>query len=89
MANLKFDNMFDEVLKLLDEEIIKAEQKIINKPIMQLRIIKQEVLIMKRVKNPKEFKPSYGMPIVDSWDYSDKLGIMLMELASLYERIRK
>lgn len=89
MPYLRFDAMFDEVLKLLDEEIIRAEQKLSDKPVMQLKTIKQEVEIMQRVRNPKVFKPSYGRVLVDGWDYKDKLFLELLELASLYEKIRK
>ena len=46
--------------------------------------------ILEELKNSnirKNIPLYYPQIIVDSWDYSDPLGIELMELAALYEKI--
>ena len=60
-------------------------------------ILQEKVAVeIEKVKRGQRLKNScikkniplyYPNVIVDSWDYSDPLGIELMELAALYEKI--
>jgi len=43
---------------------------------------------MKLIMNPHEFMPYYPRVIVDSWDFTSKLAIKLMNLADEYKKIQ-
>lgn len=51
---------------------------------IQLQIILKELQSSSKIKNMNLCYPRF---IVDSWDYSDQLGIDLLELAELYKKI--
>ncbi len=63
------------------EEVKRGESA---KNMLQLQGILEE---LKNSNIRKNIPLYYPQIIVDSWDYSDPLGIELMELAALYEKI--
>lgn len=65
-------------------EIEKAKRGQSVKNMLQLQGILEE---LKKSCIKKNIPLYYPNVIVDSWDYSDPLGIELMELAALYEKI--
>ncbi len=73
---------------LLQEKIIAEIEEVKRgksaKNMLQLQGILEE---LKNSSVKKNISLYYPRVIVDSWDYSDQLGIELMELAALYEKI--
>lgn len=73
---------------LLQEKIIAEIEEVKRgksaKNMLQLQGILEE---LKNSSAKKNISLYYPRVIVDSWDYSDQLGIELMELAALYEKI--
>lgn len=65
-------------------EIEKSKKGTKRKNMLQLQGILEELKNSCIKKNIPLYYPNV---IVDSWDYSDPLGIELMELAALYEKI--
>lgn len=77
----KRNNILQEKVKAEIEEIKRGQSA---KNLLQLQGILEE-LKNSSVKN--NISLYYPHVIADSWDYSDQLGIELMELATLYEKI--
>lgn len=74
----------EDLQQKLETEIEKAKAGESNKDIMQLEAILNEL------RNNCEIKKetlNYTHIIIVSWDYTDKLGIELIELAELYKTI--
>lgn len=82
--------------KLLDKRNRELQKKIIleiervkdgqsSKDIGQLQTILEELRSSSEKRTAGLHFPRI---IVDSWDYSDELGIELMELAELYRRVK-
>lgn len=73
---------------LLQEKIIAEIEEVKRgksaKNMLQLQGILEE---LKNSSAKKNISLYYPRVIVDSWDYSDQLGIELMELAALYDKI--
>ena len=67
---------------ILEIEGVKDGQ--IKKNMLQLQSILKELQVSEYKKNMVLSWP--GM-IIDSWDFSDQLGIELMELVELYKKI--
>ena len=68
--------------KVLDE-IKNVQQGLSMKSMLQLETILAELNIMEKHKNQNI---SYPRIIIDTWDYSDQLGLELIELVNLYKR---
>ena len=66
----------------LEIEKIKVGQS--KKNMVQLQTILAE---LQKSNMQKNVILSYPRIIVDSWDYSDELGVELLELAELYRKI--
>ena len=66
----------------LEIEKVKAGQS--KKSIVQLQAILTE---LQKSSMQKDVVLSYPRMIIDSWDYSDQLGVELVELAELYKKI--
>lgn len=77
----KRNNILQEKV-IAEIEKVKRGQSAKNLP--QLQGILEE---LKNSSVQKSISLYYPRVIVDSWDYSDPLGIELMELAALYEKI--
>ena len=77
----KRNNILQEKVRAEIEEVKKGQSA---KNLLQLQGILEE---LKNSSVQKNISLYYPRVIVDSWDYSDRLGIELMELAALYEKI--
>jgi hypothetical protein len=71
-----------ELQTKVSAEIEKVNKGLSKKSIFQLQNIFKELCAMEMTKG---LAVSYPRLIVDSWDYSDSLGLELMELADQYE----
>lgn len=72
----------EELQQKIVLEIEKVKEGRSSKNLGQLQIILEELQNSTKIKNGIL---SYPRIIIDSWDYSDKLGIELIELAELYK----
>lgn len=72
-----------ELQERLNDEIEKSRNGIGRKNIEQLTNILNELIV---IYNQKGKQLSFPRCIVDSWDYSDKLGIDLLDLAEMYKK---
>ena len=66
-------------------EIEKVKNRNSKKSLSQLILILNE---LEKSYDTPNINLSFPRVIVDSWDYSDELGIKLMNLTDLYKRIR-
>ena len=73
-----------ELQQKVKEEIEKVKEGQSERNIVQLQTILTELQTSSRQKN---IILSYPQIIIDSWDYSDYLGMELVELAELYKKI--
>ena len=73
-----------ELQQKVKEEIEKVKEGQSERNIVQLQTILSELQTSSRQKN---IILSYPRIIIDSWDYSDYLGMELVELAELYKKI--
>lgn len=71
-----------EVQQHVRSEMEKIKKGLSERNIVQLSMILEE---LKRTLNNKCLPLSYPRIIVDSWDFQDKLGMELLDLAELYE----
>ena len=80
----KFSKRNSELQQKIGEEIEKVKKGQSKRNIVQLQTILMELQTSNRQKN---VILSYPRIIIDSWDYSDQLGVELVELAELYKKI--
>lgn len=73
-----------ELQQKVKEEIEKVKEGQSERNIVQLQTILSELQTSSRQKN---IILSYPRIIIDTWDYSDYLGMELVELAELYKKI--
>ena len=73
-----------ELQQKVKEEIEKVKEGQSERNIVQLQTILSELQTSSRQKN---IILSYPRIIIDSWDYSDYLGMELVELSELYKKI--
>lgn len=67
----------------LNDEIEKSRNGTGRKNMEQLTNILNELIA---IYNQKGKQLSFPRCIVDSWDYTDKLGVNLLDLAELYKK---
>ncbi|MFT3985927.1 MAG: hypothetical protein QM697_18675 [Lachnospiraceae bacterium] len=82
----KFYKKNVELQNKVSAEIQKVNEGLSEKSIAQLQTILKELDSMKEVKG---LIISYPRIIIDSWDYSDSLGLELVELAEQYKKVSK
>lgn len=87
--NEKFQNQYNEILEKVKNEILKVERGESNKSIKQLMTIITDLEHMNDVRNVKLFMPSFPRIVIDSWDYTDTLGIELINIVELYKKYFK
>ena len=80
----KFNRRNNELQQKIISEIEKVKSNQSKKNILQLQTILRELKDSSDIKN---MALSYPRMIIDSWDYSDQLGVELIELAELYKKI--
>ena len=73
-----------ELQQKIKLELEKAKAGQSKKSIVQLQTILSE---LQKSNLQKDVVLSYPRIIIDSWDYSDQLGMELVEMAELYKRI--
>lgn len=81
-----FYKMNIELQTKVSDEIDKVTKGLSKKSISQLQIILKELYSMERSKG---LIISYPRIIIDSWDYSDSLGMELVDFAGLYKKLNK
>lgn len=72
-----------DVQQHVKNEMENAKKGLSKKNFAQLGIILKE---LEKIMNNKCLPLCYPRFIVDSWDFNDKLGLELLELAELYRR---
>jgi len=87
IVNEKFDKKVNEIKELLRQEIVNVEKGTSKKSIQQLTTIMGELEQMDKCKNSKLYMPSFPRYIIDSWDYTDSLGLELINLFENYKKI--
>lgn len=81
----KIDNAIMEVQTAIQEH---QNGQVSFSNVKQLEKILHELATMKEVKSSKDFSPAFPRIIVDSWDYSNELGIYLLELFEIYKKVK-
>lgn len=76
----------------ITEEKLIIEKQLINNggstiPLKHIENVLTEIDKMKNNMSPEIFIPYYPRGIVESWDFNNKLGSDLLELASLYMKL--
>ena len=79
-----FNKRNSELQQKIKLEIEKVKMGQSKKNMVQLQTILTE---LQKKKKKKNVILSYPRIIVDSWDYSDQLGMELLELEELYRKI--
>lgn len=72
-----------DVQQKIRREIENVKEGISKKNLNQLNLILEE---LEKTEKDKCLPLSYPRLIVDSWDFHDKLGLELLDLADLYKR---
>lgn len=85
MIEDKFYRKNQELQQKILEEIDKVTNGLGKKNISQLETILRE---LRNSEKEKGIALNYPRMIIDSWDYSDMLGIELIELAEIYKKIK-
>lgn len=80
----KFNKKNSELQQKIKLEIEKVKAGLSKKNMVQLQTILIELQTSSREEN---VILSYPRIIIDSWDYSDQLGVELVELAELYKKM--
>ena len=79
-----FNKRNSKLQQKIELEIEKVKVGQSKKNMVQLQTILTE---LQKSNMKKNVILSYPRIIVDSWDYSDELGVELLELAELYRKI--
>ena len=79
-----FNKRNSKLQQKIELEIEKVKVGQSKKNMVQLQTILAE---LQKSNMQKNVIVSYHRIIVDSWDYSDELGVELLELAELYRKI--
>ncbi len=70
----------------VQKEIAKVEQGTSEKNCNQLVTIIDE---LKKMTNEESFVPSFPRFIIDSWDYTDPLGLELVDLVEMHKKSKE
>ena len=80
----RFNKKNSELQQKIEVETVKVKEGQSKRNMVQLQTILIELQASSRQRN---VTLSYPRIIIDSWDYSDQLGVELVELAELYKKI--
>lgn len=84
----KFKKDLDIVLMAIEEELLAHENgKVHTSNLVQLEKIKWELECMRQKLSHILFTPTYPRMIVDSWDYTNKLGNELLDVYETYLKL--
>lgn len=81
----KFYGKNRELQKKILVEIDNVKNGLSKKNISQLETILRE---LRNSEKDRGIVLNYPRMIIDSWDYSDMLGVELIELAEMYKKIK-
>lgn len=79
-----FQMVLEETRRLVKENLTNKDRLPSYMSEKQLIFILDELNKMERIRDIHLFYPYYPKGITDSWDYSNPLGIKLLELLELY-----
>lgn len=79
----KFKKKNTDIQQHVRNEMENIKKGLSNKSLTQLETILDE---LERMMDNKCLPLVYPRIIVDSWDFNDKLGLELLEIAELYKR---
>ena len=77
----RFNKKNSELQQKIEVELVNVKEGQSKRNMVQLQTILIELQASSRQRN---VTLSYPRIIIDSWDYSDQLGVELVELAELY-----
>lgn len=83
----RIDNLYREIKMKIQQEISEERKEGSKKSKQQLLTIMDEITKMSEIRNDKEFLPGYPRFIIDSWDFTDPLGIELINLFDIYKKL--
>ncbi|SCP99895.1 hypothetical protein [Anaerobium acetethylicum] len=83
-----FEDMYNGLIVTVESEMELVEKGLTKRSKQQLKTIMYDLNKMNDTRDSKLFVPSYPRFIVDSWDFSDTLGIELLKLYELYKKIK-
>ena len=78
----RFNKKNSELQQKIEVEIVKVKEGQSKRNMVQLQTI-----LIEASSRQRNVTLSYPRIIIDSWDYSDQLGVELVELAELYKKI--
>lgn len=84
----EFEEKYIELFETVESEMEFVKKGLKKRSIQQLETIINDIKIMNKIKDSNLFLPSYPRFIIDSWDYSDSLGIELLKFNELYRKIK-
>ncbi len=88
-GSVGFSEKIDDALQQVESAILRHQEGEIRfSNERQLEKILHELELMKEVSSSNEFTPAFPSIIVDSWDYSNELGIFLLDLYEVYKKIK-
>ncbi len=83
-----FEDKYIELIQTVENEIDLVKNGLKERSNQQLKTIIFDLNKMNDIRNSNQFVPSYPRFIVDSWDFSDSLGIELLKFYELYKKIK-
>lgn len=83
----KFNSLYNDILIKINNELDEVIKGTNKKNKQQLLTIIYEVEKMFECKNPIKFLPTYPRIIIDSWDFTDALGIELVNFFEIYKKL--
>lgn len=83
----EFENKYNELVQIVTRELDLVNRGLKKRSHLQLKSIINDINKMNEIRDSNIFLPSFPRFIVDSWDFSDSLGIELLNFYELYKKI--
>ncbi|MPM65191.1 hypothetical protein SDC9_112083 [bioreactor metagenome] len=84
----EFEDKYSELIQTVESELDLVNKGLKEKSNQQLKSIISDLNKMNAIRDSNQFLPRYPRFIVDSWDFSDLLGIELLKFYELYKKIK-
>ncbi len=84
----EFEDKYIELIQTVESELDLANNGLKERSNQQLKTIIIDLNKMNDIRDSNQFLPSYPRFIVDSWDFSDSLGIELLKFYEIYKKIK-
>ena len=84
----EFEAKYIELVQTVESELDLVKKGLNERSSQQLKTIIIDLNKMNDIRDSNQFLPSYPRFIVDSWDFSDSLGIELLRFYELYKKIK-